>query len=730
MKNSSGGEGESLPAGRDMDEEEEAEQQRAMLSRASSKDAEWALGFLGPEEETCPPWIVTRLIDLRAVGHLTALIETNRLDLNQLIPADTWSGRRLRPIHYAVRERFPDLIELFVRHGASPSALAPSYEYGEFCTILPIESLLLRIDDIRGKLETRVTDFYPTTLSDLIFWVTYAFIRDGPDTRATLKLMGRITDHGPLEARILSYARNGWAWRLISLLLALPGRVLSPTFLRWGLPSNPRFACFSLRDFLAAQLAYVTAVRLADVWRQRRPDDGRGDGLRNYLEKVKIPILTESLQLLEAFERAGPRGVSALLDAAETETEEYVDIEDALRAAGLSTPFLRNGELTWLRLEHTEPDYIWAPLREDYPELEFFTRPPPNLAISQILDSEFSKAIQVLCCHSFLKEWTIRKPIFKLLFIFCHPEMVEKMQCMASSLELLKDAGKAGDPAYFAELCFVYITEGRIVEFTAALMVGRVLLKMDYPLRPPQLIMPNNINNVEEGLESSRAPSSSATCSSPTLYELLLRPLMTVLDQEISFLGESSESCAVQACKQKKLMISYAFRLIKIFETSAQHIRSYLHSQRYKEVSDLKMIVGDVASLLMDSGFVVKARHIRVDDLKCFSGASTAVSKTRSNVQKKEVIIAGIPKQIMPSTNIGSSCCRDGSSISNQLMARSYRSSSPSFGYIGFKDISVTSRHGVSLRNTRADQSTKLFVNPMILRKGWRFTTMIKKILL
>ncbi|CAL1384170.1 unnamed protein product [Linum trigynum] len=169
------------------------------------------------------------------------------------------------------------------------------------------------------------------------------------------------------------------------------------------------------------------------------------------------------------------------------------------------------------------------------------------------------------------------------------------------------------DPAYFTELCFVYITEGRIVEFTTALMVGRVLLKMDYPLCPPQLIMPNNINNVEEGLESSRAPSAAAAGSRPTLYELLLRPLMTVLDQEISFLGESTESLA-----EKKLMISYAFRLIKIFETSAHHIHSYLHSQRYKEVSDLEMIVGDVASLLKDSGFDVKPRHICVNDLSLF----------------------------------------------------------------------------------------------------------------
>ncbi|CAL1391658.1 unnamed protein product [Linum trigynum] len=120
-----------------------------------------------------------------------------------------------------------------------------------------------------------------------------------------------------------------------------------------------------------------------------------------------------------------------------------------------------------------EPDYRWTPQRDDYPELEFLIR-PPHVCKSKILDSDFNKAIEKLCHHPYLKEWTSQMSIFKLLFIFCLPDLVEEMQSMLPLEPKYINPTTVIQPTYLAELCFIYITEGRIVEFTAALMAAHI----------------------------------------------------------------------------------------------------------------------------------------------------------------------------------------------------------------------------------------------------------------
>ncbi|CAI0456994.1 unnamed protein product [Linum tenue] len=680
--------------------------------KREEEDVEAFVASLDRNHETCPSRIVSKLIRERAIGCLSALLERkiphNRLDL--------FDDSREPFIFDAAERGFYGAVELFLRHGVPPSARLPAAWF-RLRELLPIDYALYPSCDDQWDLETEENGYYRQRLCTLMLWLP-KWISKYFDWWRTVKLLAQATEQGILEMRIFRYARNGQAAKLLWLLLAVPDRVLSPTFFR-GTFLQQRFgtASLSLRDFLIAQLAFVTGVGLTvEPNRRPHPDGIRGDVL------YKKSSLTCSLRLLEVFRRAGPQlcRLMAMLEKEKQrrkeqgETYPYPDYTIAqqfrtvLKEAGFPVASLRCPVRTAHQSHKEETDYGWLPQRDDYPELEFLIR-PPHVRRSEILDSDFNKAIEKLCQHPHLKEWTSQMSIFKLLFIFCLPDVVENMQSVLRFE--LKDINPSNiiQPAYLADLCFIYVVEGRIVEFTSALVATQVHLQLEYPLCPKMFY--------DDGDYSYK----SAT---PTVYESLLHAMTRVIDEEISLIGKPKDNDYVQVCKEKKSLISSAFLLTKIVEKSAEDIHCYLHSSRYKELGDLKLIVKDVAALLRKRmGFVLRSRHTCVNDLKCFSNKSGI---GESNLEGKLSSFGPLSKRVKPSTV--SKRTIEGStflaSSISKLSARSYHSYQIS-RFEGSK-ASLPSRNRVNFVVKKLEATKRL---DTMSRKSWRFLAVITRVM-
>ncbi|CAL1391653.1 unnamed protein product [Linum trigynum] len=678
------------------------------MVKEEADDVEAFLASLDPKSKCCPPEVVAKLIQSRAIGCIAALLERkvphNRLDIRGRV------GNCQLPLHYAAKFGFHEAIELLIRHWVPPNLIDSSFEPEELETGAIDYALETSCNEWNKKMEESRSGLL---LSDLILWLP-EWISDADNFNwwHTVKLLGRAKDED-LEKKIFEYARNGQAAKLLWLLLAVPDRVLSPTFLHGLTQCADILACpllrdYSLRDILTAQLASL----VADIWCCSYGDDPQ---LINSLEEQRS-ILTSSLLLLEVFQRAGTQLSNLMAMLAQKEKHQLSNspiaqqVQAVLEGAGIPITSL-NCPAPSRSLRHKEWD-------DDWPSSQYlaFLIQPASVSRSETLDSEFSRAIEKLCYHPCLKEMS--PSAFKLLFIFCLPDMVEKMQCMLQLELKYGKPAKVIHPTYLAKLCFIYITEGRIVEFTAALMAGRVLLQFDNPLSPQ---MSDHTLGYKDYI--------------PTLYDFLLHALRRVLDEEIGLTGKSEDTVTVQTLKEKKSIVASAFLLTRIFENSSQCIHRYLYSPRYKVIQqcrDLKMVVDDVSSLLEDSGFVLTPEDVSVDHLECFS-SKAGVSRTgleegnllsfvshlqtTSCVKEKQATRAS--KAIMSTENVESSLLV-GLSI-NKFRSRSYHSFVPR--YAGSKVAWLPAPKGVKLITKRAESA---ILSDSILRKSWKFLTMTK----
>ncbi|CAI0454766.1 unnamed protein product [Linum tenue] len=681
-------------------------------------DVDSFLASLDPECEYCPPQLVQKLFESRAIGCITALLDRkvahNQLDLRRRLA----NGQR--PMCYAAKLGFHQGLQLFLRHRIHPTdnflpdgsdsySNIPKDEYGGEVIDLAFEA---SCEERKKKLGEEIT------LSQLILWLPEWISEPGNFAWwHTVKLLGRTCSIN-IESKAFEYAVNGQATQLLWLLLLVPDRILSPTFFRAIPMFKDRLELFSLRDFLTAQLAVVTADSLSI----RHHDPSQMSNKSSSLELKRL-ILATSLRLLEVFHRAGPQ-LSYLVATLEKKHLSNIPIAQQVKTVleGAGVPLTSLDCPIIAHPYHSEiKDYASASHKEAYLELVFLIR-PVHVCRSEVLGSRFSRAIGKLCHHPYLKEWSPQNSVFKLLFIFCLPDLVEKMQCMLQLQLKHRNPAKVICPTYLAELCFIYMTEGRIVEFTAALMAVQILLRLDHPLIPQMSF--HIVGNKK---------------SPPTVYEYLLHQLKKVLDEEISLTGKSEDSVTVQLVKEKQSVISSALLLTKIFERSAQHINWYLHSARYEviqERGDLKLIVDDVASFLEDSGFLLTSQDICVNHMECFSSKSS-VSKTElkgdswlfgPHMQRasyvKEKKATGVSKAIMSAENIKSSLLV-GSSI-NKLSARSYHSF-PMLRYGASKGVLVPTQDGVNLL-TKGVESARW--SDSILRKSSRCLTMTRRIIL
>ncbi|CAI0456400.1 unnamed protein product [Linum tenue] len=523
-------------------------------------DVEAFLASLDPKCKRCPPQVVAKLLESRAIGCVTALLE-RKIAHNQLLDLRRHRAKNcLQPLHYAAKFGFHEAIELFIRHGVSPSLSCLSFRPHKLETGAIDYALEASWDEWNKKAEESRSGLL---LSDLILWLP-EWISDAGNWWHTVKLLGRANDTG-LEMKTYEYARNGQAAKLLWLLLAVPDRVLSPTFLHFltlrSEIGTSLLKYHSLRDFLTAQLAFV----VADIWCCSDCNDPQ---LSKSLEE-KRSILTSSLLLLQVFQRAGTQLSNLIPMLLEKEKQHLSNspiaqqVQTILEGAGIPLSSLNCPIISTQDSKINYP-YPSGPLNHSRKPshgprgpLAFLIQ-PAGVNRSEILDSEFSRAIEKLCnYHPCLKELSSQVSSFKLIFIFCLPDLVEKMHCM---LQLELGYGKPTKvihPIYLAKLCFIYITERRIAEFTAALMAVRVLLQFDHPLSPQM---------------SYRIMDMDHKDYTPTFYDFLLHALRRVLDEEISLTGKSKDNATVQILKEKKSILASAFLLTRIFENSSQRI--------------------------------------------------------------------------------------------------------------------------------------------------------------
>ncbi|CAL1391657.1 unnamed protein product [Linum trigynum] len=277
------------------------------VTEEDGDNVEAFLASLDPNHETVPIRTVLKLLDERAIGCLTALVERklphSRLDLFAFASCN-------KPlISTAASMGFHEAVRLFLRHGVPPT-------YHRHPGLLPIDYALHSSCDDQWYLQGRYDINYPQRLCSLMLWLP-EWISEYFDWWHTVKLLARTTEQGTLEMRILQYARNVLGAKLLWLLLVVPDRVLSPTFFRDTLLQQ-RFgtAALSLRDFLIAQFAFVTALSFTIEPNRRFPTDidhtidrnrpPRPESIRGHL-RYKMLSLTCSLRLLEVFRRAGPQ---------------------------------------------------------------------------------------------------------------------------------------------------------------------------------------------------------------------------------------------------------------------------------------------------------------------------------------------------------------------------------------------------------------------------------------
>lgn len=189
-----------------------------------------------------------------------------------------------------------------------------------------------------------------------------------------------------------------------------------------------------------------------------------------------------------------------------------------------------------------------------------------------------SVALEAICCHPFLHDWSPSKSIFKLIYIFCLPEMAEPLE----TIKLL---------ALHAEelqvICSSNVHEGRLVELVALLLVAR-----------ERLLAPVIDNSVDGSF----------------IGQCILKELALVLDQEVKLMGTVHNE-ELNKCRQMKDAMRSLGLMLNVFDKAGGPIDRFRYFIALGNDILPHIIVRNLICLLKHLGFALMTEDMDVSDI-------------------------------------------------------------------------------------------------------------------
>ncbi|XP_074310189.1 uncharacterized protein LOC141645948 [Silene latifolia] len=192
-------------------------------------------------------------------------------------------------------------------------------------------------------------------------------------------------------------------------------------------------------------------------------------------------------------------------------------------------------------------------------------------------------ALNTLRLHPYVSDWVPTKSIFKLIYIFCLPEMMGPLQAIE------KLASKS-DISVVQKISCQLIQEGKLVELSALLMMSWDML-----------VSPGHNNGDEIG--------------SSFIVKYILSELQMLANKESKLVCCTAESGGQQQVRWKKGCLLFALSMLEILKRARAAIQDYRLSPKLMDVENSEVAL-DVSNLLKDLGFCLKNEDIDAKDVK------------------------------------------------------------------------------------------------------------------
>ncbi|XP_027163604.1 uncharacterized protein LOC113763842 isoform X2 [Coffea eugenioides] len=190
-------------------------------------------------------------------------------------------------------------------------------------------------------------------------------------------------------------------------------------------------------------------------------------------------------------------------------------------------------------------------------------------------------ALEAMCSHEYLSDWTPQKSIFKLIYILCMPQLLEALK----TIELL-----ALNTEELPVIASLKAQEGRVVELAALLLVaGDKLL----------------------------TPVTEDCVDSSIIGQCIHNELLLLIDQEFKLMvtGRSEE---LSKCRQIKNVMLSAALMLTVFYSAGQTINSYREHLVFWSDLPNYLLARNTICLIKGLGFALKREDLELDDIKCF----------------------------------------------------------------------------------------------------------------
>ncbi|KAK8498075.1 hypothetical protein V6N13_121422 [Hibiscus sabdariffa] len=238
--------------------------------------------------------------------------------------------------------------------------------------------------------------------------------------------------------------------------------------------------------------------------------------------------------------------------------------------------------------QHAAADAMWIPrLSNQTPTLEAI--PILNKEDDAKCSLPLKVSLEKLRNHPYLKDWTPKKSIFKLVCILCLPQLkesLESVRLVACKTEEIETIG-----------CNL-ARQGKLIELASLLMVDSEKLISNY------------------------------LCSN-AISRCIMSDLQASLDAEVKLMGRSNCQKLVEKYKDEKEMKLSAILLLEVFERAGNSINRYLQSDAYNDGTGSRLeIARKIQNLLEKAHFYMKPKDTDLNDIKCFSPTLDPVDHT------------------------------------------------------------------------------------------------------
>ncbi|KAK8643548.1 hypothetical protein V6N13_012837 [Hibiscus sabdariffa] len=463
------------------------------------------------------------------------------------------------------------------------------------------------------------------------------------------------------EKEIYDYVELGDLIGIAALLTVAREEVLSPSLFK-GLGDPALNESMSLRQLVLSEIVSLMASKIT-LFSTREDHDELDD---------ELEIMMSMLRLIEVFERVGDKfelyhrylnklskeefatHVACLLIS--EGFAEYKDFElkrpiSCVTVTQFHKVFL---ELLEIKLSAENKDTQLESGTTKIYKQHAADAMIPTLEAIPILNKEddakcslpLKVSLEKLCNHPYLKDWTPKKSIFKLVCILCLPQLkesLESVRLVACKTEEIETIG-----------CNL-ARQGKLIELASLLMVDSEKLISNY------------------------------LCSN-AISRCITSDLQASLDAEVKLMGRSNCQKLVEKYKDEKEMKLSAILLLEVFERAGNSINRYLQSDAYNDGTGSRLeIARKIQNLLEKARFYMKPKDTDLNDIKCFSPTLNPVDHTSlplpsrshefSVAEKKHML--GMQRGLPSTPSVEGSGARIGSRAFHMMVQRNSKCCGP-----------------------------------------------------